>query len=74
MEKVLVVKTDKLAKFISGRTGLLTEDREAMLDIIVNHHEFIDRPAAEEDPRQGGDCGQEEIGGHGLPPFPGRTG
>ena len=31
-------------------------------------------PAAEEDPRQGGDCGQEEIGGHGLPPFPGRTG
>ncbi len=50
MEKVLVVKTDKLAKFISGRTGLLTEDREAMLDIIVNHHEFIDRPAAEEDP------------------------
>lgn len=50
MEKVLVVKTEKLAKFISGRTGLLTEDREAMLDIIVNHHEFIDRPAAEEDP------------------------
>ena len=50
MEKVLVVKTDKLAKFISGRTGLLTEDREAMLDIIINEHEFIDRPAAEEDP------------------------
>lgn len=50
MEKVLVVKTDKLAKFISGKTGLLTEDREEMLDIIVNHHEFMDRPAAEEDP------------------------
>ena len=50
MEKVLVVKTEKLAKFISGRTGLLTADREEMLDIIVNHHEFIDRPAAEEDP------------------------
>lgn len=50
MEKVLVVKTDKLAKFISGKTGLLTADREEMLDIIVNHHEFIDRPAAEEDP------------------------
>ena len=50
MEKVLVVKTEKLAKFISGRTGLLTEDREAMLDIIINEHEFIDRPAAEEDP------------------------
>lgn len=50
MEKVLVVKTEKLAKFISGRTGLLTEDREATLDIIINEHEFIDRPAAEEDP------------------------
>lgn len=50
MEKVLVVKTDKLAKFISGKTGLLTADREEMLDIIVNHHEFMDRPAAEEDP------------------------
>ena len=50
MEKVLVVKTEKLAKFISGRTGLLTEDREAMLDIIINEHEFTDRPAAEEDP------------------------
>ena len=50
MEKVLVIKTEKLAKFISGRTGLLTADREEMLDIIVNHHEFIDRPAAEEDP------------------------
>ena len=50
MEKVLVVKTEKLAKYISGRTGLLTEDREAMLEIIINEHEFIDRPAAEEDP------------------------
>ena len=50
MEKVLVVKTEKLAKFISGKTGLLRDDREEMLDIIVNHHEFIDRPAAEEDP------------------------
>ena len=50
MEKVLVVKTEKLAKYISGKTGLLRDDREEMLDIIVNHHEFIDRPAAEEDP------------------------
>lgn len=50
MEKVLVVKTEKLAKFISGKTGLLRDDREEMLDIIVNHHEFISRPAAEEDP------------------------
>ena len=50
MEKVLVVKTEKLAKYISGKTGLLRDDREEMLDIIVNHHEFIDRPAAEETP------------------------
>ncbi len=50
MEKVLVVKTEKLVKYISGKTGLLRDDREEMLDIIVNHHEFIDRPAAEEDP------------------------
>lgn len=50
MEKVLVVKTEKLAKYISGKTGLLRDDREEMLDIIVNHHEFIDRPAAEENP------------------------
>lgn len=50
MEKVLVVKTEKLAKYISGKTGLLRNDREEMLDIIVNHHEFIDRPAAEENP------------------------
>ena len=50
MEKVLVVKTEKLAKYISGKTGLLRDDREEMLDIIVNHHEFISRPAAEEDP------------------------
>lgn len=50
MEKVLVVKTEKLAKYISGKTGLLRDDREEMLDIIVNHHEFMDRPAAEEDP------------------------
>ena len=50
MEKVLVVKTEKLAKYISGKTGLLRDDREEILDIIVNHHEFIDRPAAEEDP------------------------
>ena len=34
MEKVLVVKTEKLAKFISGKTGLLRDDREEMLDII----------------------------------------
>ena len=50
MEKVLVVKTAKLAKYISGKTGLLTEGRDEMLDIIINEHEFIDRPAAEEDP------------------------
>ena len=50
MEDVLVVKTEKLKDYIHGRVGLLTDKREAMLDIIIHEHEFIPRPAAEEDP------------------------
>lgn len=50
MEKVLVVKTEKLAKYIAGKTGLLTGKEEEMLDIIVREHEYIDRPDAENDP------------------------
>ena len=34
MEYVLVVKTEKLSQFISGRTGLITESGAEMLDII----------------------------------------
>lgn len=50
MEKVLVVKTEKLSEYISGRIGLLTDVREAVLEVIINEHEFIPRSDAEEDP------------------------
>ena len=50
MEYVLVVKTEKLSQFISGRTGLITEHSAEMLDIICREHEFIPRPEAENDP------------------------
>ena len=50
MEEVLVVKTDKLRKYIQGRLGLLTGDREALLKLIIEEHEFLPRPQAEEDP------------------------
>jgi predicted NUDIX family phosphoesterase len=50
MEKVLVVKTEKLSKYIEGKTGLLKDDSDKVLDIIINEHEFIWRPDAEEDP------------------------
>ena len=46
MEYVLVVKTEKLSQFISGRTGLITESNAEMLDIIRAEHEFIPRPDA----------------------------
>lgn len=50
MEKVLVVKTEKLSEYISGRIGLLTDIREAVMEVIINEHEFIPRSDAEEDP------------------------
>lgn len=50
MEQVLVVKTEKLSKFISGKTGLLTDIRESVLEVIINEHEFMLRGDAEEDP------------------------
>lgn len=50
MEKVLVVKTEKLSEYISGRIGLLTDVSEAVLEVIINEHEFIPRSDAEEDP------------------------
>lgn len=46
----MVVKTEKLSQFISGRTGLITESNAEMLDIIRAEHEFIPRPDAENDP------------------------
>lgn len=50
MEEVLVVKTEKLNKYIQGRIGLLTDAREELLRLIIEEHEFLPRPAAEEDP------------------------
>jgi len=50
MEKVLVVRTEKLAEYISGRTGLITGHNEEIVKLIIAEHEFIPRPDAEEDP------------------------
>ena len=50
MENVLVVKTDLLAPYINGKTGLIKENNAEMLDIIIKNHQFIPRPDAEGDP------------------------
>ena len=50
MESVLVVKTEKLKKYINGLNGMIETDREALVDTIINEHEFLPRPEAEEDP------------------------
>lgn len=50
MENVLVVKTALLAQYISGKNGLIKENSEAMLRLINDNHEFIERQAAENDP------------------------
>lgn len=50
MESVLVVKTEKLKKYIQGQNGMIETDREALVNTIINEHEFIPRPEAEEDP------------------------
>lgn len=50
MESVLVVKTEKLKKYIQGLNGMIETDREALVDTIINEHEFLPRPEAEEDP------------------------
>ena len=50
MEQVLVVKTEKLDKFLQNRVGLITDSRRELLELIINEHEFMARPLAEEDP------------------------
>lgn len=50
MENVLVVRTEKLKKYIQGIDGMVDTDREALVDTIINEHEFIPRPDAEVDP------------------------
>lgn len=49
-EQVLVLKRDFINKYISGRNGLITEDREGIFAEFVAHHEFLPRPVAEESP------------------------
>lgn len=49
-ESILVVKREYLEKFISGRNGLITEGAREIYDVVVERHEFMPRPLAEEDP------------------------
>lgn len=49
-EQVLVVKREKIEQYIDGRNGLIRDNTEKLLDIIMNEHEFLPRPEAEERP------------------------
>lgn len=49
-EQVLVVKREKIEQYIDGRNGLIRDNTEKLLDIIMNEHEFMPRPEAEERP------------------------
>lgn len=50
MEQVLVVKREKIEKYIAGRNGLITENVPELLEIVRNGHEYLPRPEAEERP------------------------
>lgn len=50
MEQVLVVKREKIKKFIAGKNGLITENVPELLEIIRNEHEYMPRAEAEEQP------------------------
>ena len=50
MEQVLVVKTEKLNRFLQNRVGLIQDSRQELLELIIKEHEFMPRPDAEEDP------------------------
>lgn len=49
MEYVLAVPTALLQPWLIRR-GLITENRAEIMDIIMNHHVFLPRPEAEQDP------------------------
>jgi len=49
MEYVLSVKTALLAPYLT-KNGLITGQEEAITRLILERHEFLPRPAAEEDP------------------------
>ena len=38
MEEVLVVKTEKLNPFIQNRVGLIRDNSEELLELIINEH------------------------------------
>lgn len=50
MEQVLVVKREKIEKYIAGKNGLITENVPELLEIIRTGHEYMPRPEAEERP------------------------
>lgn len=47
MEQVLVVKREKIEKFIAGKNGLIIENVPELLEIIRNEHEYMPRAEAE---------------------------
>ena len=49
-EQVMVVERQALAAFLVER-GLVREHTDEVLDVIVDHHFFIDRPTAEVSPQ-----------------------
>jgi predicted NUDIX family phosphoesterase len=49
-EQVMVVEREALGSFLVER-GLVTEETDTVLDIIVDRHFFIDRPTAEVSPQ-----------------------
>ena len=50
MEQVLVVKREKIEKFIAGKNGLITENVPELLEVIRNEYEYMPRAEAEERP------------------------
>ena len=50
MEQVLVVKREKIEKYISGKNGLIKKNVPELLEIIRTEHEYMPRPEAEERP------------------------
>lgn len=50
MEQVLVVKREKIEKFIASKNGLITENVPELLEIIRNEHEYMPRDEAEGQP------------------------
>ena len=50
MEQVLVVKREKIEKYISGRNGIIKENTQELFDAIRNNCEFMPREIAEQRP------------------------